>query len=343
MRAVRAVSVTAVPAAEAAQAHARAAGLRYSSDEEPGIRRVRRGRGFSYYAPDESLITVPAERARLDALAVPPAYTDVWICADPVGHLQATGRDGRARKTYRYHEDWRRFRDTVKFAELEAFGDRLGRARDRNDACRRKRALTKERLLGAVFHLLDAHALRVGNEAYAEENDSYGATTLRHEHLRGGHVRFRAKGGREVDVALTDRRFLGLAKRLSDLPGQPLFQYRDDDGDLRRLTSCDVNEHLEEVFGAPVTAKQFRTWAGSLAAFEAGAAGAGVTEAVDAAAARLRNTPAVARKAYVHPAILDGIKDGTLPDEVAALRAKGGPRKRLTREETVFLRWLDGA
>ena len=323
-------------------AHARAAGLRYSTDKEPGIRRVRRGRGFSYYGPDESLITLPRERARLDALAVPPAYTDVWICADPVGHLQATGRDGRARKTYRYHEDWRRFRDEVKFSELEAFGDRLGRARGLNEARRRKRGLTKDRLLGAVFHLLDTHALRVGNETYADENDSYGATTLRHEHLDGRHVRFRAKGGREVDVPLSDRRFLSLARRLSDLPGQPLFQYRNEDGDLRRLGSSDVNDYLEEVFGRAVTAKQFRTWAGSLAAFEAGAGGAGVTGAVEAAAERLRNTPAVARKAYVHPAVIEGIKDGTLPEEAAALRARLSARKRLTRGETLFLRWLDG-
>ena len=330
------------PASEAAMAHARAAGLRYSTDEEPGIRRVRRGRGFSYYGPDESLITLPRERARLDALAVPPAYTDVWICADPVGHLQATGRDGRARKTYRYHEDWRRFRDEVKFAELTGFGDRLGRARGLNDQHRRKRGLTKDRLLGAVFHLLDAHALRVGNETYADENDSYGATTLRQEHLDGRHVRFRAKGGREVDVPLSDRRFLSLARRLSDLPGQPLFQYRDEDGDLRRLGSSDVNDYLEEVFGHAVTAKQFRTWAGSLAAFEAGAGGAGVTGAVEAAAERLRNTPAVARKAYVHPAVIEGIKDGTLPEEAAALRARLSARKRLTRGETLFLRWLDG-
>ena len=330
------------PASEAAMAHARAAGLRYSTDEEPGIRRVRRGRGFSYYGPDESLITLPRERARLDALAVPPAYTDVWICADPVGHLQATGRDGRARKTYRYHEDWRRFRDEVKFAELTGFGDRLGRARGLNDQHRRKRGLTKDRLLGAVFHLLDAHALRVGNEAYADENDSYGATTLRQEHLDGRHVRFRAKGGREVDVPLSDRRFLSLARRLSDLPGQPLFQYRNEDGDLRRLGSSDVNDYLEEVFGRAVTAKQFRTWAGSLAAFEAGAGGAGVTGAVEAAAERLRNTPAVARKAYVHPAVIEGIKDGTLPEEAAALRARLSARKRLTRGETLFLRWLDG-
>ena len=334
------MSATPPPVIEAAQAHARAAGLRYSTDEEPGIRRVRRGRGFSYYGPDESLITVPRERRRLDGLAIPPAYTDVWICADPLGHLQATGRDGRARKTYRYHEDWRAFRDEVKFGELADFGDRLGRARTRNEAARAKRKLSKERLLGAVFHLLDTHALRVGNEAYAEENDSYGATTLRTEHLEGGHVRFRAKGGREVDVPLSDRRFLRLARRLSDLPGQPLFQYRCEDGALRRLTSSDVNEYLEAVFGHAVTAKQFRTWAGSLAAFEAGAAGATVGEAVAAAAERLRNTEAVARKAYIHPGIVEAIKDDRLPAEVAALRAKAGARKKLSRAETLFLRWL---
>ena len=333
-------SATPSDAAARARADAAAAGLRYSSDEEPGIRRVRRGRGFSYYAPDESLITRTAERARLDALAVPPAYEQVWICADAAGHLQATGRDGRARKTYRYHEDWRRFRDEVKFSEMEAFGDRLGRARTRNEAARRQRRLTKDRLLGAVFHLLDCHALRVGNEAYAEENDSYGATTLRHEHLQGDTVRFSAKGGRQVEVRLQDRRFRALARRLSDLPGQALFQYVAEDGETRRIGSSDVNDYLERVFGHDVTAKQFRTWAGSLAAFEAGAGGANLTQTVDAAAARLRNTPAVARKAYIHPGVLDAVRDGTLPETARRVRAETSPRRNLSRDEAVFLRWL---
>ena len=327
-------------AQDRARADARAAGLRYSSDAEPGITRVRRGRGFSYYGPDEGLITGRL-RDRCEGLGIPPAYQDVWICTDERGHLQATGRDGRARKTYRYHEGWRSFRDERKFAQLAEFGDRLGRARRHNEAMRAARGLKKERLLGAVFHLLDAHALRIGNEAYAEENDSYGATTLRKEHLDHGHVRFTAKSGREVDVALHDRRFARLASRLSDLPGQHLFQYEDEDGAYRPLTSGDVNDYLEEAFGADVTAKAFRTWAGSVAAFERGAeAGAGVGDATRAAAARLRNTEAVARKAYVHPAVIEAVRAGSLADEVSALRPKVSTRKDMTRAESLFLRWL---
>ena len=325
-----------------ARADAKAAGLRYSSDEEPGITRVKRGRGFSYYGPDESLITGRL-RDRCEGLAIPPAYTGVWICPDERGHLQATGRDGRERKTYRYHEGWRSFRDERKFAALPEFGDRLGRARRHNEAMRRKRGFKKERLLGAVFHLLDTHALRIGNEAYAAENDSYGATTLRKEHLdEDGHVRFTAKSGREVDVPLHDARFVGLAKRLSDLPGQHLFQYTGDDGEPRPVTSSDVNAYLEEAFGADVTAKTFRTWAGSVAAFERGLEGdASIGDVVSAAAERLRNTEAVARKAYVHPAVIDAVRDGTLTDEVGAFRSKVSTRKDLTRMETLFLRWLE--
>ena len=328
-------------AAERARADAVAAGLRYSSDEEPGIRRVRRGRGFSYYGPDESLLT-GRPRERCEGLGIPPAYEDVWICTDARGHLQATGRDGRARKTYRYHEGWRQFRDEQKFGQLPEFGDRLGRARRHNEAMRRKKGFKKERLLGAVFHLLDTHALRVGNETYAEENDSYGATTLRKEHFEGDRVHFTAKSGREVEVALHDARFAGLAKRLSDLPGQHLFQYVGEDGEPRPLGSQDVNDYLEEAFGRDVTAKTFRTWAGSVAAFERGLRGdAGIGDVVDAAAARLNNTPAVARKAYVHPAVIEAVREGTLRDEVGEFRNKVSTRKDLTRTETLFLRWLD--
>ena len=178
---------------------------------------------------------------------------------------------------------------------------------------------------------------------YAEENESYGATTLRKEHLDGSHVRFKAKSGREVDVQLHDARFTSLARRLGDLPGQHLFQYEAEDGVFRPLTSSDVNDYLEEAFGIDVTAKTFRTWAGSVAAFERGAEdGAGVGDAVRAAAERLQNTEAVARKAYVHPAIVEGVKAGTLPEEVSALRPRTSTRKGLTRPESLFLRWLDG-
>ena len=335
------MSQTAADAAARARADAKAAGLRYSSDEEPGITRIKRGQGFSYYGPDEGLITGRL-RERCEGLAIPPAYTGVWICTDERGHLQATGRDGRARKTYRYHEGWRSFRDERKFAQLAEFGDRLGRARRHNEAMRRKRGFKKERLLGAVFHLLDTHALRIGNEAYAAENDSYGATTLRKEHFGEGHVRFTAKSGREVDVALHDARFANLAKRLSDLPGQHLFQYEDEDGEPRPVTSSDVNDYLEEAFGIDVTAKAFRTWAGSVAAFERGLQDdAGIGDVVAAAAERLRNTEAVARKAYVHPAVIDAVRDGTLREEVGAFRSKASTRKDLTRMETLFLRWLE--
>ncbi|WP_036766594.1 DNA topoisomerase IB [Parvularcula oceani] len=324
-----------------AELHARKAGLRYSTDEEPGITRVRRGRGFSYHAPDESLITSGPLRERCEALAIPPAYTDVWICADANGHLQATGRDSRSRKTYRYHDEWRRFRDELKFAELADFGNHLGRARARNEEAWHTHGLKKKRLLAAVFYLLDTHALRVGNEAYAEENESFGATTLRHEHLEADSFVFTAKGGREVHLPLTDRRFTRLVHKLHDLPGQPLFQY-EQDGELHHLNSADVNAYLEEVFGEAVTAKQFRTWAGSLAAFEAGfSEDAGIGDVVEAAAERLRNTTAVARKAYVHPAIIEAVREERLVGEIRTLRPKISARKKLSRNETLFLRWLD--
>lgn len=329
-----------IDAADKARADARAAGLRYSTDEEPGITRVRRGKGFSYYGPDQSLITGHL-RDRCQSLGIPPAYEGVWICTDERGHLQATGRDARARKTYRYHEGWRSFRDERKFEQLLDFGDRLGRARRHNDAMRAKRGFKKERLLGAVFHLLDTHALRIGNETYAAENDSYGATTLRQEHFDHGHVRFTAKSGRAVDVTLHDKRFTGLAKRLTDLPGQHLFQYEGEDGDLHPLSSSDVNAYLEEAFGTGVTAKAFRTWAGSVAAFDRGAKGEqSIGDVVEAAAKRLRNTQAVARKAYIHPAIIDAVREDRLAAEVSALRPKVSTRKTMTRAETLFLRWL---
>jgi DNA topoisomerase-1 len=324
-----------------AERHARQAGLRYSNDEEPGITRKGRGKGFSYYAPDESLITGGPLRDRCEALAIPPAYTDVWICVDAHGHLQATARDSRTRKTYRYHDEWRRFRDEVKFAELAEFGDHLGRARARNEEAWRTRGLKKARLLAAVFHLLDVHALRVGNEAYAEENESFGATTLRHEHLEQDSFVFTAKGRREVHLPLTDARFRRLVHRLHDLPGQPLFQY-EEDGELHQLDSADVNDYLQEVFGSAVTAKQFRTWAGSLAAFEAGfSEEAGIGDVVEAAADRLRNTAAVARKAYVHPALIEAVRERRLAEDVSALRPRTGSRKNLSRNEALFLRWLD--
>ncbi len=329
-------------AEDQARAHAEAAGLRYSSDEEPGISRVRKGRGFAYYGPDESLIQGRL-RERCEALAVPPAYEDVWICRDAHGHLQATGRDGKKRKTYRYHEDWRAFRDGVKFDALHEFGNRLGRARRHNEAMRRKRKLSKERLLGAVFHLLNEEALRIGNEAYAEENDSYGATTLRKAHLEGDRLRYTAKGGREVELSPGDRRFRTLIGKLSDLPGQPLFQYEDGNGALHPISSSDVNDYLEEAFGLDVTAKTFRTWAGSLAAFERGlAGGAGVGDVVAAAAERLRNTEAVARKSYVHPAIVEAVREERLAEEVSSLRPKVGTRKDMTRTESLFLKWVEG-
>jgi len=304
---------------------ARDAGLRYSSDGRPGITRRRAGRGFSYRAPDGSVIRDEETLRRVRALAIPPAWTDVWICPDPSGHLQATGRDARGRKQHRYHARFRRARDAAKYSRLLEFARVLPRIRERVDADLAKPGLPREKVLAAVVRLLELSLIRVGNEEYARLNRSFGLTTLRDRHARidGAQVRFRftGKSGRRHEVTLRDRRLARLVARCQDLPGQDLFQYVDDAGEVQDVRSEDVNAYLREI-SPDVTAKDFRTWAGTVLAYralralqpEGGGPRKAVVEAMKATAGRLGNSPAIARASYVHPAVVEAYLDGDVPD-----------------------------
>jgi DNA topoisomerase-1 len=308
------------------RASARAASLRYSTDARPGITRKRAGRGFSYRRPDGDLIRDATVLARIRALAIPPAWTDVWICPDPAGHLQATGRDAKGRKQYRYHERWRTGRDNAKFERLIDFARVLPRIRRRCDADLATPGLTREKVLAAVVRLLETTLIRVGNDEYARLNRSFGLTTLesRHATVTGTKVRFRFRGksGRQNEVGIRDRRLAAIVRRCQDLPGQELFQYVGDDGEPHDVASDDVNDYLREISGIEITAKDFRTWAGTVLAYRALRALApgtddrssrkNVVEAVRFTSDRLGNTPAVARRSYVHPAILEAYMDGSI-------------------------------
>jgi len=310
----------------AGRASARAASLRYSTDARPGIVRRGAGRGFSYRRPDGELVDDPAVIARIRALAIPPAWTDVWICPDPAGHLQATGRDAKGRKQYRYHERWRTGRDDAKFERLIDFARVLPRIRKRCDADLARPGMSREKVLAAVVRLLETTLIRVGNDEYARLNRSFGLTTLRNRHAKvtGTRVRFRFRGksGREHQVGIRDRRLAAVVRRCQELPGQELFQWVDDDGETHDVASDDVNDYLREISGRDITAKDFRTWAGTVLAYRALRALApgtddrssrrNVVEAVRFTSDRLGNTPAVARRSYVHPAILEAYMEGSI-------------------------------
>jgi DNA topoisomerase-1 len=319
---------------------------------------VRRGRGFAYVDPRGRPVRDGATLARVRALAIPPAWTDVWISPDPRAHLQATGRDARRRKQARYHPRWREVRDAAKFGRLAAFARALPRVRARvaRDLAR-PGPPSREKVVAAVVRLLETTLVRVGNDEYARENRSYGLTTLRDGHAkpgRGGLVlRFPGKGGKPHDVGIDDPRLARIVRRCQELPGQRLFQYLDERGRRRALGSADVNRYLRETSGAPFTAKDFRTWAGTVLALgrlsrerPAGSA----TErrrvllaAVDDVAARLRNTRAVCRASYVHPAVLRAWDDGTLAAAVARCARSGRCPRGLRREEATALAFLAGA
>ena len=319
--------------------HAEEAGLRYMTDAEPGIRRRRAGRGFAYLRPDGRPITDPGRVAWFKALAIPPAWTDVWISPIKRGHLQATGRDARGRKQYRYHPRWREVRDEAKYGRLIEFGRALPRIRRRTDRELRRRGLPREKVLALVIRLLEATLIRVGNDEYARDNRSYGLSTMRDRHVRvrGGALTFtfRGKGGKEHEIDVRDRRLARLVRQVQELPGQELFQYLDADGRRCSITSDDVNAYLREVSGADFTAKDFRTWAGTVAASlalreferiddEAGRKRA-ITAAIEEVAEQLGNTPAVCRACYVHPDLLAAYLDGTLVDALSE-RARGAGR-----------------
>jgi len=306
---------------------AEAAGLRYTSDASPGIRRVRRGKGFSYQRSDGSRVA-GTDRDRIAALAIPPAWTDVWICPSAHGHIQATGRDVKGRKQYRYHDRWREVRDADKFDRLTVFGVLLPDLRAKLDADLRRRGLPRERVLALVVRLLDETLIRVGNSEYAADNDTYGLTTLRRRHVKTTANRvefdFVGKSGVEHDVTVSDPQLARLVRKTSDLGGQDLFTYEDEARGTAIVTSSDVNDYLRSLASVDITAKDFRTWGGTVIATETLAqlgppddereADANVLVAVDAAAEALGNTRTVCRTCYIHPAVPEAYRDGSLTD-----------------------------
>ena len=314
------------------QQAAACAGLTYVSDEEPGIRRRRSGKGFRYTWPDGTTVTEEDTLARIRKLAIPPAYTDVWICPDPDGHLQATGRDTKGRKQYRYHPRWTEQREGTKFGRMLEFCRALPTIRARVEEDLSRRGLPREKVLATVVRLLETTLIRIGNESYVRENRSYGLTTLRDRHaeIDGAQIRFAFKGksGKVWNVELKDRRLARVVRACRDVPGDELFQYIGDDGQRHAITSGDVNDYLRAITGEDFTAKDFRTWAGTVLAalalkefesFDSKAkAKRNITRAIEQVAARLGNTTSVCRKSYVHPEVLDAYLEGNLLDALKA-------------------------
>jgi len=319
--------------AEAAEMAA-ASGLIYVNDTEPGIRRRRQGRSFQYIDSDGQPITDERERARIRGLAIPPAYTDVWICKHRRGHLQATGRDARSRKQYRYHPEWREVRDGAKFDRMIEFGTALPRLRRRLQNDLSLTSLSREKVLALVVKLLDTTGVRIGNREYARENNSFGLTTLRDRHVRfidgRAFLNFRGKGGAEHELVIDDRRISSIVRHCQQLPGQQLFQYVDDDGQRRPIDSGQINDYLRAAMGSDFTAKDFRTWAATVRAIvlmactplpakaSERALNAHIVAAVREVAAELRNTPAVCRKSYINPVVFVAWRSGALHKAIRA-------------------------
>ncbi|HEY1013139.1 MAG TPA: DNA topoisomerase IB [Herpetosiphonaceae bacterium] len=310
---------------------AEAVGLRYVSDGRPGIRRRRHGSGFRYLGADGAPLKDAATLARIKKLAIPPAWTDVWICPRADGHLQATGRDARGRKQYRYHEQWRACRDETKYGRMTAFGAALPAIRRRVEADLGLRGLPRAKVLAAAVRLLETTLIRVGNAEYARANRSFGLTTLRDRHVAVAGAKisfsFRGKSGKDHEIELSDRRLARIVSRCKELPGYELFQYLDDDGERQTIGSADVNGYLREISGQDFTAKDFRTWGGSvLACAVLGGCPPCASEseakklvgaAMERVAAQLGNTPAICRRSYVHPAVIDAFLAGTLAEGAA--------------------------
>jgi DNA topoisomerase-1 len=302
-------------------AAAKAAGLRYVNDNKPGIRRERDGEKFRYLDADGDPVTDDATLARIKSLAIPPAWTEVWICPQANGHLQATGRDAKGRKQYRYHPKWRNVRDEVKYERMIKFGQALPAIRREVDRALKLPGLPREKVLATIVYLLEVTMMRIGNDEYARQNQSFGLTTLRNRHVRidGSDVefRFRGKSGVFHKVAVHDRRLARIIARTRDLPGQDLFQYVDDDGETHTVGSSDVNDYLRTI-----TAKDFRTWSGTVLAalalqefekFDSETqAKKNIVRAIESVAEKLGNTPSICRKCYVHPAVIDAYLDGAV-------------------------------
>ena len=338
-----------VPAPENVYA-ARAARLRYVSDRQPGITRAPRAGGFVYRDPEGKVIRDAEELARIQALAVPPAWTDVWICPLENGHLQATGRDARRRKQYRYHPRWRLVRDETKYEHMLEFGQSLPAIRRRVEADLGLPGLPREKVLAAVVRLMEDTLARVGNPEYASQNNTFGLTTLRNRHVRISRGRieldFRAKHGIRHVSRVTDRKLARVVKNCRDLPGSELFQYLDEAGERHCIDSADVNDYLREISGRDITAKDFRTWAATHLAVLALAdqdqerpTRKRQVEAIRQVARRLGNTPAVCRKCYIHPAVLEGYLDGSLRKTLAAVVQEDQPPE-MWRIERMVMRFL---
>jgi DNA topoisomerase-1 len=335
---------------------AKAAGLRYVSDNEPGIRRRKRGKGFTYLDSQGKTLRDSRLLERIQALAIPPAWTDVWICPAASGHLQATGRDSRGRKQYRYHPEWRHVRDQTKFGRMAAFGEALPALRSRVEKDLSLPGLPREKVVATAVRLLESTLIRVGNREYARQNGSFGLTTLRdgHVQIEGSKIRFefRGKSGKDQSAEVQDRRVARIVKQCRDLPGQTLFQYLDENGERQKITSEDINAYLREATREDFTAKDFRTWGGTVLALstllEVGPcesekeANQAVVAVVKRVAEELGNRPATCRKYYIHPALIDAFIDGKLadadaPGDLTALEAQtllllrgvnGQPRRR---------------
>lgn len=337
---------------------AQSVGLRYVSDARPGIRRRKTGTGFSYARADGSKLSDADVLKRIKALVIPPAWVDVWISPFADGHLQATGRDAKGRKQYRYHALFREVRESTKYEHVVAFADELPTIRKKVHEHMGRRGLPREKVLATVIHLLETTLIRIGNDDYAKQNNSYGLTTLKNRHVAvdGNEVRFRftGKSGKQWSLRVRDRRVAKIIKACQDLPGQELLQYLDETGDCQDVTSSDVNAYLKEITGKDVTAKDFRTWAGTVLAamalnevesFDSAAqAKRNLRAAIEKVAARLGNTPTICRKCYVHPEVLNCYMDGNL---VLELKSKAeselrGDVQNLKPEEAAVLALLRG-
>lgn len=337
---------------------AAAAGLRYVTDAMPGIRRKRVGRGFAYYDPEGQLIRNRDELKRIRALVIPPAWTEVWICPNPTGHIQVTARDAKGRKQYRYHPRYREVRDETKFGRMLEFSQIVPKIRDQVELDLAKPGLPREKVLATVVRLLEKTLIRVGNDEYAKENRSYGLTTMRRRHVAvSGHklrFEFRGKSGVMHSVSITDRHIARIVQHCQELPGQELFQYLDEEGRRQAVDAGDINEYLGHIAGRDVTAKDFRTWAGTMLAAGAlrdmGAATsereakANVVKAIDQVAHRLGNTRTVCRKYYVHPAVIEAyLRDRALPvppQPQPPEQKRERPSAALRREEEAVLQFL---
>jgi DNA topoisomerase-1 len=337
---------------------AQAARLRYTADNTRGIRRKRAGKGFRYLGINGKVIRDPAQLRRIQALVIPPAWRDVWISALPEGHLQATGRDARGRKQYRYHRRWRETRDETKYGRMVAFGEALPKIRKQLERDLSLTGLPREKVLASVVKLMTITFIRVGNPEYARTNNSFGLTTLRDHHVEVSGSRlqfqFRGKGGKEHAIQVTDLRLARIVKRCQDIPGYELFQYLDENGQRRKIDSSDVNEYLRRISGHDFTAKDFRTWAGTVLALsalkEAGLSDSArqakknIVEAIKVVADQLGNTPAICRKCYVHPIVLESYSNGWLLEKLEVLSTRSRSSSNgLEADEVPVLAFLKDA